>query len=66
MKLSDIFLLYIHGCVVLTVVLGRLFFFNILCNSLKATTHFVFSLSVSASINVWFLKPGGSSRDVVI
>lgn len=51
---------------VLTVLLGRLLRFSILCSSLRATTHFVFSLSVSANISVWFFNPGGSISEVVI
>jgi hypothetical protein len=51
---------------VLTVLFGKLLRFSILCSSLRATTHFVFSLSVSASISVWFFNPGGSISEVVI
>jgi hypothetical protein len=51
---------------VLTVLFGKLLRFSILCSSLRATTHFVFSLSVSANISVWFFNPGGSISEVVI
>merc|ERR550519_927657 len=48
-----------------TVLSGSLFFFNILCSSLSATTHLVFSDSESASMRHWCRIPGGSIRLVV-
>ena len=44
---------------------GNLFFLSILWSSLRATTHFVFSDSESASMRHWCLIPGGSIRLVV-
>ena len=48
-----------------TILDGSWFFFKIRCSSFKATTHLVFSLSVSANIKHWWRTPGGSIRLVV-
>ena len=49
----------------ITALLGSLFRFRMRCSSLRATTHLVFSLSVSASIRRWLRSPGGSIIDVL-
>ena len=48
-----------------TILDGSWFFFRIRCSSFNATTHLVFSLSVSANIKHWCRTPGGSIRLVV-
>ena len=48
-----------------TILDGSWFFFKIRCSSFKATTHLVFSLSISANIKHWWRTPGGSIRLVV-
>lgn len=64
--LNNVTELSINSRAIKTVVFGKLLRFMIRCSSESATTHLFFSPSESANINVEFLGPGGSIRDVVI